>query len=557
MATLAKFFTASVQKSRVASSLKHNQRTLADREELANYGGHIDWTKTSENVTLVRSDSLRSAVNKVFEPYVYDYNERQKRKDRRITDYYTKCLNNRNLTPVQEFLIQFGDKHTILSTDHLQNHEKYKELYSAYLKGFKDRNKNLCVASAVIHFDEQGGPHMHVITIPVGHYSKGMKARANFDRAMGWNEKRSEFKDFRQFSRWKAQAFANWADNERDELINTARAMGYNIERKKQATQHKHLEPQEYRDLQVKLTNLKQNVSTENENLSAIQKNKSSLSIEVNQLKQKKEGYTKDIQSLQNEADTEKQNVYTLKQQKDEASENLRQLQAQVQELQKQKHEAQEAVNKAYADRKAKYLETSTAWGEYRDQMRQLKEDRWNLWNDPKSCELFKQRCRELRETNRSLYAWRGGGVIAHTVHFILKLKKLSKEKQLQELKDEQRRAMQELKQRSDELAQQREELLQRSKDAKKAIADAKALRDETNTALKQAKEDLHDAQKYANFAQQVKQEIKQGKVKPSDAVKQLDAEKPQQRVDENKITKKQDQLSIDLAGLDDDVQQL
>lgn len=557
---LTKAFTASIQKSRVASSLKHNQRSLADREELANYGDHIDWDRTSENVTLVRSDSLRSSVNKVFEPYVDDYNERQKRKDRKITDYYTKCLSNRNLTPTQEFVVQFGDKHTIFSADSVQNHDKFKELYSQYLQGFKDRNKNLRVASAVIHFDEQGGPHMHVVTIPVGHYTKGMKARANFDRAMGWNEHRKDFDDFRQFSRWKAQAFADWADNERDQLINTAKSMGYAIERKKQATPHKHLEPQAYRDLQAKLTNLKQNVSTQNESLSAIQKSKSTLSLEVSQLKQKKDGYTSDIHSLRDEAEIEKQNVYTLnqdvtalKQQKDEASENLRQLQARVQELQKQKHEAQEAVNRAYADRKKKYLETSTAWGEYRDQMRQLKEDRWNLWNDPDSCEEFKRRCRDLRETNRALRAWRGGGVIAHTVHFILKLRKLSKERQLQELKDEQRRAMQELKQRSDELAQQREELLQRSKDANAAIADAKDLRNEVNESLKQVKEDLHDAQKYVNFAQQVKQEIKQGKVKPSDAVKQLDAKKPQQRVDENELNKKQEQLSVDLAGLDDD----
>ena len=220
---------------------------------------------------------------------------------------------------------------------------------------------------------------------------------------------------------------------------------------------------------------------------------------------------------------------------------------------QKQKHEAQEAVNRAYADRKARYLETSTAWGEYREQMRQLKEDRWNLWHDPDSCELFKQRCQELRETNRALYSWRGGGVIAHTVHFILKLKQLSKERQLQALKDEQARAMQDLQQRSEALAQQRKDLLQKSKDANKAIADAKELRNETNIALKQVKEDLHDAQKYVNFAQQVKEKIEQGKVKPNDAVLALKRKKPQQRVDENKLIKNGEQLNMDLSGLDDD----
>lgn len=564
MVVLTKAFTASVQKSRVASSLKHNQRTLADREELANYGDHIDWDRTSENVTLVSSKSLRSSVNNVFKPYVDDYNQHQKRKDRRITDYYNKCLNNRNLTPVQEFVIQFGDKNTSFSTDHLQNHDKFKELYSQYLKGFKERNKNLCVASAVIHFDEQGGPHMHLVTIPIGHYTKGMKARANFDRAMGWNEKRKDFDDFRQFSRWKAQAFAEWADNERDQLINDARAMGYNIKRKKQATPHKHLEPQAYRDLQAKLTNLKQTVSTENENLSAMRKDRDILSIEVSQLKTKKDGYTKDIHTLQSQADEEKKNVYTLNQQKDEASENLRQLQARVQQLQKQKHEAQEAVNKAYADRKAKYLETSSAWGKYRDRMRQLKEDRWNLWNDPNSCEEFKRRCRDLRETNRALRAWRGGGVIAHTVHFILKLKKLSKERQLQELKDEQRRAMQELQQRAKDLAQQRKDLLKQSKDANDAIASAKDLRAKATADLKEAKQTLTNATKqlgeskfYGNYAQQVVNKIRSGELKPSDALTGLKAKKPQELVDENRLDKKQKQLTIDLSMLDDGGQQL
>ena len=342
--------------------------------------------------------------------------------------------------------------------------------------------------------------------------------------------------------------------------------MGYAIERKRQATQHKHLEPQEYRDLQAKLDTIKQNVDTQNEALSTVQKNKESLSIEVSQLKKKKDSYTSDIHSLQSQAEEEKKNVDTLnqdvtalKQQKDEASENLRQLQARVQQLQKQKHEAQEAVNRAYADRKARYLETSTAWGEYREQMKQLKEDRWNLWHDPTSCELFKQRCRELRETNRALYAWRGGGVIAHTVHFILKLKKLSKEKQLQELKDEQTRAMQELKQRSEELAQQRKDLLQKSKEANEAIAEAKEIRAKATTDLKEAKQTLTEATKqlgeskfYGNYAQQVVTKIKSGELKPSDALAGMKSRKPQELVDENELNKKQDELSVDLSGLDD-----
>lgn len=559
MAILTKLeVTASVQKSRVTPSLKHNQRTLADKDDLADYGSHIDWDKTSDNVTLVGSKSLRSSVNGIFKPYVDEYNRNQKRKDRRITDYYAKCQTNRNLTPVQEFVIQFGDKNTTFSTDEAKNRKDFEELYRTYLKGFKKRNENLRVASAVIHFDEQGGPHMHLVTIPVGYYSKGMKARANFDRAMGWNQHRKEYDDFQEFSQWKAQAFAEWADTERDQLITEANTMakdekwGLEFERKKQAKQHEHLEPQEYRDLQAKLDDLKQSVSTENESLSVKRDEKKALSLEVDQLKKQKSGYTKDIQSLQDRVKTEKKNVDTFQKQSNDASENLERLQDRVRQLQKEKHEAQEAVNRAYADRKAKYLETSTAWGEYREQMKQLKEDRWNLWNDPDACDLFKQRCQELRETNRALRAWRGGGVIAHTVHFILKLKKLSKEKQLQELKDEQRRAIQELKQRSEELAQQRQDLLKRSKDANKAIDDAKALRDEANTALKQVKEDVHDAQKYVNFAQQVKEKIEQGKVKPSDAVLALKRKKPQQRVDENKLNKKAEQINIDLAGLDD-----
>lgn len=556
--------TASFQKSRVKTSLKHNQRTAKDKNQLENKGKHIDWNRTDENLHLRDCKSLRKTFNETFKEAVDEYNLKQKRKDRRISDYYSKALGNARLTPTQEFVVQLGNKNTIFKEDPKENRDEWGKLYQTYLDSFENRNPNLRVASATVHFDEKGGPHMHLVTIPIGTYSRGMRERANFDRAMGWNEKKKDFDNFRDFQAWKKQQFANWADQERENLLECAREMGYEINRKKQAKKHDHLEPQEYRALQAKLDDIKQSVDTENETLSTMRKDRDALSIEVSQLKTKKDGYTKDIQSLQSQAETEKENVYTAKSdladintKKDKASENLRQLQAQVQALQKQKRDAQEAVNKAYADRKKKYLETSSAWGEYREQMRQLKEDRWNLWNDPTSCELFKQRCRELRETNRALYSWRGGGVIAHTVHFILKLKKLSKERQLQELKDEQHRAMEELQQRSKELAQQREDLLKQSKEANKAIADAKALRDEANDALKQVKEDLRESQKYVNFAQQVKQEVKQGKVKPSDAVKQLDVKKPQQRVDETKLSEKQEQLEVDLSGLDDDVQQL
>ena len=556
--------TASFQKSRVKTSLKHDQRTSKDKGLLENKGKHIDWSKTDENLHLRDCESLRKMFNNIFKESVDTYNSTQKRKDRRISDYYSKALGNSRLTPTQEFVVQLGDKNTGFKEDPKENRAEWGKLYKTYLDSFEERNPNLRVASATVHFDEQGGPHMHMVTIPVGTYSRGMKKRANFDRAMGWNEKKKDFDNFRDFQAWKKDQFANWADNEREQLLECAREMGYDVSRKKQATPHEHLEPQEYRDLQAKLATIKQNVNTQNEALSTVQKSKNTLSIEVSQLKQKKDSYTSDIYTLQSQAETEKQNVYTLKQnvatlttQKDEASENLRQLQARVQQLQKQKHEAQEAVNRAYAERKARYLETSTAWGEYREQMKQLKEDRWNLWHDPTSCELFKQRCRELRETNRALYAWRGGGVIAHTVHFILKLRKLSKERQLQELKDEQQRAMRELQQRSEDLAQQRKELLQRSKEANDVVAEAKALRDEANESLKQVKEDLYDAQKYVNFAQQVKEKIEQGKVKPNDALLALKRKKPQQRVDENKITKKQEQLTIDLSMLDDGGQQL
>ena len=505
--------------------------------------------------------------NNVFKESVDTYNSTQKRKDRRISDYYSKALGNSRLTPTQEFVVQLGDKNTVFKEDPKENRAEWGKLYHTYLDSFENRNPNLRVASATVHFDEQGGPHMHMVTIPVGTYSRGMKKRANFDRAMGWNEKKKDFDNFRDFQNWKKDRFADWTDQEREQLLKCAREMGYDISRKKQAKKHEHMEPQEYRDLQAELATVKQNVATENEALSTVQKSKNTLSIEVSQLKQKKDGYTSDIHSLQDEAEIEKQNVYTLnqdvtalKQQKDEASENLKQLQAEVQRLQKQKHDAQEAVNRAYADRKAKYLETSTAWGEYRDQMRQLKEDRWNLWNDPDSCEEFKRRCRDLRETNRALRAWRGGGVIAHTVHFILKLRKLSKEKQLQELKDEQTRAMEELQQRSEDLARQRENLLEQSKKANDAIAEAKTLRAKATADLKEAKQTLMDATKqlgetkfYGRYAQQVVNKIRSGELKPSDALAGMKSRKPQELVDENKLNKKQDELSVDLSGLDDD----
>lgn len=139
---------------------------------------NIDADKTKDNVVLVSCTDTREKFNEIFSPAVEEYNARQKRKDRRITDYYQQCLDNKKMKdPIQEVVIAVGNK-----DEHPEGKEAVEILTDAF-EQFKADNPNLPVMWAVIHVDE-ATPHLHIAVASTSKGRKnGLSMKAGFDAA--------------------------------------------------------------------------------------------------------------------------------------------------------------------------------------------------------------------------------------------------------------------------------------------------------------------------------------------------------------------------------------
>ena len=78
------------------TSIKHNNRSLDPNFDFDKKGHqHIEREYTSLNEVLVHRD-IREIYSQEFGQAVKDYNAKQKRKDRKIKDYYSKVKHSKN-----------------------------------------------------------------------------------------------------------------------------------------------------------------------------------------------------------------------------------------------------------------------------------------------------------------------------------------------------------------------------------------------------------------------------------------------------------------------------
>lgn len=134
-----------------------------------------------------KKESLEDAYEHLFGDAIREYNERQKRADRKIDGargYMDKLRNSKNGEKLfYENVIQVGNMHDCKVGS--AEGEKAKEILDKYMRDFQERNPNLYVFNAVMHLDEQT-PHLHIDYIPIAHgYKQGLKARNSLDKALG------------------------------------------------------------------------------------------------------------------------------------------------------------------------------------------------------------------------------------------------------------------------------------------------------------------------------------------------------------------------------------
>ena len=204
------------------TSIKHNNRSLnLDKFDFDKKGHqHIEREYTALNEVLVHRN-IRDIYSQEFGQAVKDYNSKQKRKDRKIKDYYSKVKHSKNQRTQIEFIVQVGNKDDYkndknrITSSLWQNSKKILE---NYFDGFQKRNPNLITYNAVIHMDEQGAPHLHLNVVPVAHLTnvkRGLTVKPSLDRALEEEGYPKDPKDsrsqFKAFQHTEAQALADEA----------------------------------------------------------------------------------------------------------------------------------------------------------------------------------------------------------------------------------------------------------------------------------------------------------------------------------------------------------
>lgn len=198
---------------------------MSEKEKAKN--SHIDFSRSSENVYLIQRD-LKALYREEFSESLKNYNNKQKRSDRRIKDYYNHIKASKKTALQQEMIIQVGDKDDFC--DNQENVEKANEVLKAWFDGFQERNPNLKVYNAVIHNDE-ASPHMHLNFVPVASgYKRGLEKQVAFDRAIMQQDSTLD----------KDRPFDDWREKEVQLLEKLLKERG--IERK-------HVGKNEYRDV--------------------------------------------------------------------------------------------------------------------------------------------------------------------------------------------------------------------------------------------------------------------------------------------------------------------
>lgn len=155
----------------------------------------INLERTKDNIYYVQRD-IRDVYSENFDQAVQDYNNKQKRSDRKIDDYYSKILQDKKTHHQRELIVAIGSKDDL---SYGYSDERYKqvkeEILDKYMRDFEKRNPNLKVYNAVMHLDE-ANPHLHINYVPVYEAKRGLSRRVGQDKAL-------EQQGFKNFEEWR------------------------------------------------------------------------------------------------------------------------------------------------------------------------------------------------------------------------------------------------------------------------------------------------------------------------------------------------------------------
>ena len=193
---------------------------------------NIDASRTHLNITYVKQN-IEEAYHDLFDDSVKEYNDKQKRADRKILNYYENISNGKREEAYYELIVQYGDIETAPCGS--ENGNETKKMLNEYMTEFQKRNPNLYVFNAVMHLDE-ASPHLHINFVPFytkerkNGLRKGVSMRAALDEQGFTNENK------------KNNSLVEWEESERSYMETILNKHGFIREDKNAKYAHKTVE---------------------------------------------------------------------------------------------------------------------------------------------------------------------------------------------------------------------------------------------------------------------------------------------------------------------------
>lgn len=180
------------------------------------------------------NENIKDVYHQLFDDAVLRYNEKQKRNDRRIPDYYEKIRLSKQEKPFHEMILQIGNHENMSAKS--EDGQLAQKVLNEYYQSFQQRNSCLRVFSAHLHMDE-ATPHLHIDFVPFVTGSKrGLDTRVSLKQALA-------SQGFKGGSRGDTE-WNQWVKSEKEELAAVMERHGIAWERK--GTHEKHLSVLDY-----------------------------------------------------------------------------------------------------------------------------------------------------------------------------------------------------------------------------------------------------------------------------------------------------------------------
>lgn len=165
------------------TNIRHNNRELTEKEFNSDAHKHIQREKSKYNIQIFKRD-IKDVYHDLFDDALNAYNAKQKRKDRKIDDYYKHVQKSKNLDLQREFIVTVGNK---ADWEKLSFEEKQEvgEALERYVVDFNERHDNMTIYNAIVHLDESGAPHAHFNVVPTATgYKNGLAVQPSFRKAL-------------------------------------------------------------------------------------------------------------------------------------------------------------------------------------------------------------------------------------------------------------------------------------------------------------------------------------------------------------------------------------